>query len=65
MSGWWELIVFVVLVAVVSGGGTLLVMSVINTKPKVRDESIHEATHRRDFDAPIDEADSPADRRAA
>jgi hypothetical protein len=65
MSERWELIVFVVLVAVVSCGGTLLLTSVVNTPLKLRDAPFDEATQPRDSDTPIDEADSPAERRAA
>ena len=64
MTGWWELIVFIVLVAIVSSGGTLLVMSVVNKPSKLKSAPIQsEATSPSAVTAHTDE--SPAERRAA
>jgi hypothetical protein len=66
MSGLWELIVFVVLVAIVSGGGTLLVMSVVNKPTKPRSASTaSEATLPIAADETADLHDTPGERRAA
>jgi hypothetical protein len=66
MSAWWELIVFVVLVAIVSGGGTLLVTSVVNKPSRARDASIQsEATSQIAGGRTADLDDTPSKRRAA
>jgi hypothetical protein len=66
MSAWWELIVFVVLVAIVSGGGTLLVTSVVNKPSKARNASIQsEATSQIAGDRTAHRDDTPSKRRAA